>query len=64
MKRVRKLTIGVITYWNLGSDLGACDECGNKAFSYNENGDLFCKKCLVEWHEKQNTALPESVEEL
>jgi hypothetical protein len=47
----KSLKIGEILYWNDGSDLGECNECDEKAFSYNEDGHLLCEDCLIEWHE-------------
>lgn len=49
-RQPKTLKIGGTIYWSSGDDLGEC-KCGDPAFSYNENGDLFCEDCLIEWHE-------------
>jgi hypothetical protein len=50
MPRPKQLEIDGMIYWNDGSDLGDCVECGDNAFSYNEDGTLLCEECLIEWH--------------
>lgn len=29
-----------------------CEKCGGQAFSYNEDGELLCEECLINWAEK------------
>lgn len=52
----KQLQIGDMVYWSSGDDLGMCGApgCGEKAFSYNEDGNLFCESCLEDWHESVN----------
>ena len=52
-KNPKTVTIGDMFYWSSGDDLGKCRICDDRAFSYNENGDLYCETHLIEWHESE-----------
>ncbi len=43
-----------MTYWNDGSNLGNCESSGEKAVSYNEDGNLLCEECLIDYHNNQS----------
>ncbi len=52
-KKPGTLEIGDMLYYSSGDDLGICRDCNERGFSFNENGDLFCEKHLIEWHEAE-----------
>lgn len=56
MARQKVIEIGDMVYFKL-DDLGDCQNCGEEADSYNEDGDLLCEECLIEWHENQSEDL-------
>lgn len=56
MARQKVIEIGDMVYFKL-DDLGECQACGLEADSYNEDGDLLCEECLIEWHENEREDL-------
>lgn len=48
----KTIEIGDMTYFKL-AHLGECESCGEDADSYNEDGQLLCEECLIDWHENE-----------
>ena len=46
----RTLQIGDNILCSDGEVLGKCKECRADAIQYNDNGDLMCDDCLIEYY--------------